>query len=151
MSNTTLHPASQNLWVEIRDASASPGTMCASVICTGSHGMSRLHVWVDWITLPFGNVIVIGCAEICLFITGAPLTKKWPVAPEYEMACLTARTRRCELKMVADCCSCCRLFSWTIVVHFDLRVELVLLVANEMVIVLRECCGISCCVRMIVR
>ena len=124
MSKTTLHPASQNLRVEISDACASPGTMCASVICAGSHGMSRLHVWVDWITLPFGNVIVIGWSAILLFMTGAPSTRKWPVAPESEMACLTARTRRCGLKMVADRGSCWRLFACTIVVHADLRVAI---------------------------
>ena len=110
MSNITLH--------------ASPGTMCASVICTGSHGMSRVYVWNDWITLPFGNVITIGCAAICLFMTGAPSTKKWPVAPESEMACLTAQTRRCGLKMVADRGSCCMLFAWTVAVHADLRVAI---------------------------
>ena len=44
LSNMTLHPASQNFLVEMRDACARPGTICASVICSGSHGMSRLHV-----------------------------------------------------------------------------------------------------------
>ena len=94
---------------------ASPGTMCASVICAGSHGMSRLHVWVDWITLPFGNVIVIGWSAILLFMTGAPSTRKWPVAPESEMACLTDRVTRAGSNMVAACGKLLRLLAWIVV------------------------------------
>ena len=43
-SNITLHPASQNFLVEINDACANPGTICASVMWFDSHGMSKLHV-----------------------------------------------------------------------------------------------------------
>ena len=69
----TLHPALQNFLFEIRDACASSGTICAYVISLGSHGMSKLQVWADWITLPFGKVIEIGLFAICLFTAGAPL------------------------------------------------------------------------------
>ena len=55
----------------------------------GNHGMSRLHVWVDLIVFPFGNVMAMGLWAIILFVTGAFLTKKCPVAPKSEMACST--------------------------------------------------------------
>ena len=51
--------------------------------------MSRLHVCVDLIVLPFGNVIEMGLRAILLFVTGALSTRKCPVAPESEMACST--------------------------------------------------------------
>ena len=89
MSNTTLHPASQNLRVDINDECASPGTMWVSVISCGSHVMSKLHVWVDLMVLPFGNVMVIGFLAIRLLVTGAFQTRKWPVAPNSKLACLT--------------------------------------------------------------
>ena len=43
-SNITLHPASQKFLVDINDACANSGTICASVMWFGSHGMSKLHV-----------------------------------------------------------------------------------------------------------
>ena len=78
----TLHPASQNFLVEMRDACARPGTICASVICSGSHGISRLHVWVDLMILPLGSVMAIGLVAGLMFTDGAPAIRKWPVAPE---------------------------------------------------------------------
>ena len=101
MSNITLHPASQNFLVEMSDACASPGTMWASVILSGNHGMSRLHVWVDLIVLPLGSVMVIGFAAIFLLVTGAFSTRKCPVAPESEMACSTDLATRAGSKIVA--------------------------------------------------
>ena len=85
-SKITLHPASQNFLVEINDACANPGTICASVTWFGSHGISRLHVCVDVMFLPFGIVMLIGLLDTCKFVTGAPSTRKWPVAPESEIS-----------------------------------------------------------------
>ena len=85
----TLHPASQNFLVAINDECANPGTMCASVITCGSYGMLRLHVWVDLIVFSFGSVIEMGFVATFLFTTGASSTKKWPVAPESDIACFT--------------------------------------------------------------
>ena len=110
MSNTTLHPASQNFLVEISDECERPGTMWASVIWSGSHGMFKLHVWVDVIFLPFGNRICIGLVALFLLTTGAPSTRKCPVAPEsdtaYCMACtillvLKAKALVLEVKLFA--------------------------------------------------
>ena len=42
--------------------------------------------------LPLGSVMVIGLMAGCLFITGAPSTMKWPVAPESEIAHATLAT-----------------------------------------------------------
>ena len=111
MSNTTLHPASQNLRVDINDKCASPGTMWASVISCGSHGMSRLHVWVDLMCLPFGNVMVIGLLAIRLFVTGTFSMRKWPVAPESDMACVTHRCTFSTSKIVCECGNSWRLFA----------------------------------------
>ena len=115
MSNTTLHPASQNFLVEISDACASPGTMWASVISSGNQGMSRLHVWVDLMVLPLGSVMVIGFVAIALLVTGAFSTRKCPVAPESEMACLTDRVTRAGSNMVAACGKLLRLLAWIVV------------------------------------
>ena len=48
--------------------------------------MSRLHVCVDVMFLPFGIVMLIGLSATCKFVTGAPSTRKYPVAPESEIA-----------------------------------------------------------------
>ena len=41
--------------------------------------------------LPFGIVTLNGLSATCKFVTGAPSTRKWPVAPESEMEYSTAR------------------------------------------------------------
>ena len=86
MSKVILHPASQNFLVETNDECESPGTTCASVILLGSHGMSRLHVCVDWIIDPFGSLILSGLVAGILFVTAAPFIKKCAVAPESRIA-----------------------------------------------------------------
>ena len=40
--------------------------------------------------LPFGILMLIGLSATYKFLTGAPSTRKWPVAPESEMAYSTA-------------------------------------------------------------
>lgn len=107
----TLHPASQNFLVAINDECANPGTMCASVITCGSHGMSRLHVWVDLIVFPFGSVIEMGFAATCLFTTGASSTKKWPVAPESDIACFTDLVTRFASNIACALGICMRLLA----------------------------------------
>ena len=72
----------------------NPGTMWASVISFGNQGMSRLQVCVDLILFPFGSKIWTGVVATFLFTIGAPSTRKWPVAPESEMAYSTALVRR---------------------------------------------------------
>ena len=52
----------------------------------GSHVMSKLHVCVDVMLLPFGIVMPIVLSATCKLVTGAPSTRKWSVAPESEMA-----------------------------------------------------------------
>ena len=81
-----MHPASQNFLVDINDACANPSTICASVTWFGSHGMSRLHVCVGVMFLPFGMVMLIGLSVTCKFVTGAPSTRKWPVVPASDIA-----------------------------------------------------------------
>ena len=86
LSNITLYPALQNFLVEMRDACARPGTICASVMWLGSHGILSLQVWVNLMDFPFGSVMVIGLAAGRIFTAGAPATKKPPIAPESESA-----------------------------------------------------------------
>ena len=59
-SYETVYPASQNLRVAMRDECERPGTICAAVTVAGSHGIFRLHVWVDCKVAPSGSVMVIG-------------------------------------------------------------------------------------------
>ena len=47
--------------------------------------MSRFHLCVDVMLFPFGIVMLIGLSATCKFVTGAPSTRKWPVAPESEI------------------------------------------------------------------
>ena len=72
--------------VQMRDACTNPGTIRAS----GSHGISGLYVWVDWITFLVGRVTVMRFSVTPLLITEAPSTMDWTVAPESEMAYFTA-------------------------------------------------------------
>ena len=117
MFSTTLHPASQNFHVKMSDECANTGRICASVVWSGSQGMSMLHMWVDWTTLPLGRVILRGLVDGCLFTTGEPSTMKWPVAPESEMAYFIALHTSGLLKMVAAIGSSCKLFACTRVSH----------------------------------
>ena len=84
--NFTLQPASQHFLVDINDECDNPGTMCASVLLCGNHGICRLHVCADVIVCPSRSVMVIGCRSTHLLTTGAPSTMKLPVAPESKTA-----------------------------------------------------------------
>ena len=75
--------------------------MCASVIMLGSHGISILHVCIDFIVFPFGKVTLIGNFAGRLFTTGTPSTRKCTVAPESEKAHCTACFSFGVLKLVA--------------------------------------------------
>ena len=69
------------------DECVNPGTMCASVISDGTHGISRLHVCVELIIFPFGSVICSGNSAFFMFTVGDPSTRKCAVAPESDIAC----------------------------------------------------------------
>ena len=106
MSNSTLHPTSANFLVDISDKCESPDKMCASVNASGSHGISRLHVCVDWMPLPLGSVILSGDSVGLLLTTGAPCNRKCHVAPESDMAYCAAPCNLvgCKLGAVFGCC-----------------------------------------------
>ena len=65
--------------------------------------MSRLHVCVDLMLLPFGSVMVIGLVAGLMFTADEPLIKKWPVAPESDSAHFTALVSRSWLNIVFAC------------------------------------------------
>ena len=79
--------------------------------------MSKLHVWVDWITFLLESDILRGVVAGCLLTTGEPSTKNWPVAPESEMAYFTALQTFGLSKMVAAIGSSCKLSFCTMVFH----------------------------------
>ena len=90
MLNITLHPESVVYLVDMGDEWERPGTICASVTVFGSHGMSKLHVCVDCIIFPLGDVIFNGDDVNFLLTTGAPCNRKCTVAPEFEMTYWTS-------------------------------------------------------------
>ena len=66
ISNRTLHPASANFLVDISDKCESPGTMCASINASGSHGdYGFICDVLDWDCKDVVCVVVI-CDEIVL-------------------------------------------------------------------------------------
>ena len=69
---------------------ARPGTIWAAVMLAGIHGISRLHVCVEFIMLPSGRVILIGVSVGSTLMTGALGRQKCPVVPESEMPCVGA-------------------------------------------------------------
>ena len=77
--------------------------------------MSKLQVWVDLMVLPLGRVMVSGLLAGQMLVAGAFSTKKWPVAPESDIACLTDLVTRFTSKIVAACGIAWRLFAWTII------------------------------------
>ena len=74
--------------MEISDAWASPGAICATNIAGGIHGKSKLHVCVEYIFSPSGELICIGLVAFCLFFTLVLGRRKCPVAPESAIAVL---------------------------------------------------------------
>ena len=79
--------------------------------------MSKLHVCVGRMLLPFGRVMVIGFVAGLIFTAGEPLIKKWPVAPVSESAHLTALFSRTWSNMVLACGSSRKLLAWTMCCH----------------------------------
>ena len=98
------------------DECVSPGTMWASVMMPESNGMSKLHVCVGMIFVPFGSMILIEYVASCMFTAVNPSTQKCPVAPESKKANSTAFCNLIVLKMVCviwslnrmlNCTMCC--------------------------------------------
>ena len=113
----TLHPASQNFFVEIREECCSPGTMWASVISSGSHGIPKLHVCVEYMMLPSGSFIAIGNSAAFMLTTAEPSTRKCDDAPESESTYSTNRTRRLVLNIICELGDWVRSLSLTIFIH----------------------------------
>ena len=90
----TLHPESHNILMDISDACARPGMMCAYFASFGSHGMSSVQVCVDVRKSPSGSFILIRCRDIFMFVTGVPGKTKWPVAPASATAMFFAMFNR---------------------------------------------------------
>ena len=74
----TLHPVLQNLRADMRDECASPGTIWASIMTSGSQGIMILHVCIDMLTFPFGRILLIGRRAVCMLPAAVPLMRKWP-------------------------------------------------------------------------
>jgi hypothetical protein len=87
--NTTLHPASHNTLIPIKDAMDSLGTTCPTKT-VGSPGMVMLHVCVDLTLLPSGKFMISGWIAGRRFWTGVPSNTKIEVAPMSAIACNVA-------------------------------------------------------------
>ena len=70
---------------------------------------------MDLMVLPLGRVMVSGLLAGQMLVAGVFSTKKWPVAPESDIACLTDLVIRLTSKIVAACGIAWRSFAWTIV------------------------------------
>ena len=101
--------------MEIRDACVNPGTMCDLVTMLGSHGISILHVCVEFIVFPLSKMILIGKLAGRLFTTFAHSISKCSVTPDSEKYHCTAHFRFNVLKLVASIGSSCILLAFTIV------------------------------------
>ena len=89
----------------MRDRCAKPGTICVSVILSGNHGMSRLHVCVDHMMLPSSTI---GNSATLMLTVGNPFMRKWEEAPESVSVYFTRCTSYFVLNItvtLADCCS----------------------------------------------
>jgi len=65
----------------MRDSDARNGKMWASRAAAGRNGKFRLHVCVDWMVPPLGSWAVIPGNAVHLFVNGALVVTKCPVAP----------------------------------------------------------------------
>ena len=81
-----IHPASHRTLIDISDAWARPGTMCAHFASYEVPSMSRLHGCVDLSFDPSGRLMGIGLLAGCIFFTGVPGRMKYPVAPVSDIA-----------------------------------------------------------------
>ena len=89
--------------------------MCALVTMLGSHGISILHVCVEFIVLPFSKIILIGNLAGRLFTTGAHSISKYSVVPDSEKYHCTAHFWFNVLTLVASIGSSRILLACTIV------------------------------------
>jgi hypothetical protein len=64
----------------MRDPDARTGKIWASRAAAGRKGMARLHVCVDWMVQPSGSWAVIPGTAARLFVNGALVVTKCPVA-----------------------------------------------------------------------
>ena len=99
----TMHPASHNALIETSDVWVKPGTMWAWRALLGIHGMSSVAVCVDFSCVPSGRLILMISAAIFWLMTGAPVTRKWLVAPASAMAMSTPILIWEVLYMVSAC------------------------------------------------
>jgi hypothetical protein len=70
----------------MRDPDARNGKMWASRAAAGRNGRARLHVCVDWMVPPSGNWAVMPGIAARLFVNGASVVTKCPVAPVSRIA-----------------------------------------------------------------
>jgi hypothetical protein len=67
--------------MEMRDPDARNGKMRASRAVAGRSGKFRLYVCVDWMVPPSGSWAVMPGIAVRLFVNGALVVTKCPVAP----------------------------------------------------------------------
>jgi len=70
----------------MRDPDARNGKMWSSRAAAGMNGRARLHVCVDWMVPPSGSWAVMPAIAARLFVNGASVFTKCPVAPVLRIA-----------------------------------------------------------------
>ena len=70
----------------MRDPEARNGKMWASRAAAGRNGRARLHVCVEWMMPPSGRWAVMPGMAARLFVNGASVVTKCPVAPVSRIA-----------------------------------------------------------------
>ena len=95
--------ASHNDLIDMSDACARAGTMCAFLAARGRCGMFGSHVCVDLMSFPSGSEIHSGLLVGWMFVAGAFGMRKWPVAP---VSAIPVFGSIC-IKLLANACTGC--------------------------------------------
>jgi hypothetical protein len=80
-SKVTVQPASHSCPMDSNDADFSAGTMCTRRAASGKFGKARSASWVEYISVPLGLAIPMGCVVGLLFTTAAVTVQKCAVLP----------------------------------------------------------------------
>ena len=100
----TLHPASHNTRIPIKEAIDSFGTMCP-VNTFGNPGIVMSHSCVDVTFVPSGRFMISGFIANLIFSTLDPSMTNMPVAPVSAMACVGAMVIAFMASIFGSTCS----------------------------------------------
>ena len=85
----------------MRNTCYNSGTICASIILCGNHGIPKLHICIGHIMLPSCDLIAIGYSATLILTVGDPFMRKCEEASESDSTYSTRRTSCFVLNIVA--------------------------------------------------